>query len=393
METPDKGELSPKLLLDFLSQESAGHELPQGLWHELEQRLGDQIYSEILFILTQMHFEPDKARSHWQEILSHRESLGQILGRDVGLRVALADYFVNVQPIVKNPILVDLNVFLQKEDSALRDELTGLYNRRFFNRVLHHEIERSRRFGGSVSMLMVDVDHFKHFNDSYGHIAGDRALYELAEVLRRTSRVIDHLTRYGGEEFALILPQADRDQAVCAAERHRLAVERHPMLGQDDRNLTISIGAATFPMDASSGHQLLEKADDSLYQAKRRGRNRVCACFPDKRRHPRFPVELGMGLRTAEDMASFIPAHARNISAGGLLGEAAENVPRGRRLEMKLLSSDSHHGLTIRGRCVRAIKDPADDRTYFLGVSFDFDSPEEERALNALIEDYVSTLH
>lgn len=162
---------------------------------------------------------------------------------------------------------------------ALTDPLTGLPNRRHFERVLRAELDRIRRYGGTCAVAMVDVDSFKRYNDSVGHLAGDTALRELAGVMRRELRVNDMVARLGGEEFALIMLSSGRAGARPVVERLRADVEDHPFRHRDLQpmgRLTVSVGLATFPGDGATYEELLKAADDALYRAKREGRNRVC---------------------------------------------------------------------------------------------------------------------
>jgi diguanylate cyclase (GGDEF)-like protein len=176
---------------------------------------------------------------------------------------------------------------------ALTDALTQLPNRRHFEKVLRAELDRVRRYGGRCSLGMVDVDSFKHYNDTVGHLAGDTVLRELAHVMRRELRVHDMVARLGGEEFALIMINAGKDGARPIVERLRADVERHPFRHRDLQphgRLTVSIGLATFPDDGANYEDLLKQADDALYRAKREGRNRVCeagAVGAPRRHHDR----------------------------------------------------------------------------------------------------------
>ena len=373
---------SHQLLLDLLSEESNNRSIPQELWQGLEEQYGENLYSRLLYFLTQLDMPPDEARCHWHEIIGHRDKLTRAIGRDPGLRVALADYFINLHPRVNNPILVEINLFLKKEEFALRDELTGIYNRRFFNRVLQEELERARRFKEEVSLLMVDVDKFKNFNDKYGHPAGDQALVEVARILGVTSRQIDHVTRYGGEEFALILPRSDRKQAAIAAERHRAAMEAHEF-GPKSLRITISLGAATYPVDAADGLQLIEEADQALYRAKRAGRNKVVSSSSEKRRHPRYPLELGLKYRYQENGKTLHDARARNISLGGLLGQTPNMVEEDRLLDVRLANPNGEP-FYMQGRCVRVHHEP-DQSAFYIGVKFENNSSRNEEALKELI--------
>lgn len=163
-------------------------------------------------------------------------------------------------------------------DMALTDPLTGLPNRRHFEEVLRAEIDRVRRYGGRCAVAMVDVDFFKHYNDKLGHLAGDIALRELADVMRRELRLHDMVSRYGGEEFALIMINASTEEALPILERLRLDVQEHPFRHRDIQpvgRLTVSAGLAAFPEDGRTYEELLKSADDALYHAKHGGRNRV----------------------------------------------------------------------------------------------------------------------
>lgn len=163
---------------------------------------------------------------------------------------------------------------------SITDELTGLYNYRFLQQRLDDEIERARRYSRSLSMLMLDTDDFKKFNDTYGHIAGDQALAEIGLVLRSAVREIDIVCRYGGEEFSVVLPETDAEGAFVVAEKVREAVASHSFADADGNRgvrVTVSIGLATFPSSAEDREALLRQADDALYQAKHLGRDRVRA--------------------------------------------------------------------------------------------------------------------
>jgi diguanylate cyclase (GGDEF)-like protein len=161
---------------------------------------------------------------------------------------------------------------------ASTDGLTGVYNHRTFQERLSQEIARADRYSRPLSVLMIDVDHFKVYNDTYGHPQGDIVLQDLARLLQEMSRTSDTVARWGGEEFAIILPETDSVGAQKIGQRLCEQVERYPFPGQElmpGGTLTISIGVATYA-SASRKEVLLQAADTALYTAKREGRNRVC---------------------------------------------------------------------------------------------------------------------
>jgi two-component system cell cycle response regulator len=164
------------------------------------------------------------------------------------------------------------------EKLAQTDGLTELNNYRFFQQRLSIELNRSRRFNRPLSLIMLDLDHFKAYNDIFGHQAGDHALRQLAQLLRRSSRSYDLVARYGGDEFVIILPETAKGVALEVAERIRTAVERfgHEEIRQAlAGQFTVSLGVASFPEDATEPDALIRKADLALYQAKTDGRNRT----------------------------------------------------------------------------------------------------------------------
>jgi diguanylate cyclase (GGDEF)-like protein len=164
------------------------------------------------------------------------------------------------------------------EQLAHTDGLTELYNYRFFQQLLHVELNRAQRFNRALSLVMVDVDDFKAYNDIYGHLAGDRALQQLGALLRRSSRSYDLVARYGGDEFVIILPETSKKLAIEVAERVRLGVAGANLRGSPPgpiSRFTVSLGIATFPEDATEPSALIHQADLALYQAKSAGRNRT----------------------------------------------------------------------------------------------------------------------
>jgi diguanylate cyclase (GGDEF)-like protein len=177
-------------------------------------------------------------------------------------------------------LLASLRQRREFEHMATVDGLTGLRNRRWLDDVFPRQIERCARTGAPLSLLLADVDYFKRFNDRYGHVVGDHALQRVAEVLATSLRPTDLIARFGGEEFAALLPSATTDQAVLAAERVRRTLAGRPVLVENDRDtsveLTLSVGVAQLRA-GDTLQSLVAAADSALYRAKSTGRNRVQA--------------------------------------------------------------------------------------------------------------------
>jgi diguanylate cyclase (GGDEF)-like protein len=171
----------------------------------------------------------------------------------------------------------------QLEELSATDPLTGLYNRRFLEQRIEEELSRSSRQGLELAIMMIDLDHFKDYNDLCGHLAGDKVLQKVAQLLKASAREMDILTRYGGEEFCIILPSTSQKEALLVAERMRKTIEKERFPKEDGLplgHLTISIGIATFPHAGKLAKGLINSADKALYRAKQQGRNRSIVFDP-----------------------------------------------------------------------------------------------------------------
>lgn len=170
-----------------------------------------------------------------------------------------------------------INLYGKLAQLSIHDSLTELYNRRYFTERFMEEFERAKKFKLNISFLMIDIDHFKKINDTYGHLVGDVVLKEIAKLIKENTRDIDFAARYGGEEFSIILPETNKEGAIEAAERICAKVSGQKIRAFDESlAVTVSAGAATFPQNTLYSDVLIEVADKALYKAKISGRNRVC---------------------------------------------------------------------------------------------------------------------
>ena len=242
---------------------------------QLREERGDGFYSDLIFALLGRRYSQLDAHSMWGEIVSHRDVLTGTLGRNPGIVVAALDWLTNCQDDKGEELrLIESGKLEKMQERAVVDGLTGLYDHDTLLTLLEKEVERAKRHTKPLAFLLFDLDGFKQINDEYGHQKGDEVLAKLADIVRETIRTMDIAGRYGGEEFALILPETEVTSASQSAERLRAAIEER---FRQDAQLTISVGIACCPDDGNAVEALVKKADEALYQAKSEGKNRVVA--------------------------------------------------------------------------------------------------------------------
>lgn len=236
---------------------------------------GDDLYVDLLFSLTHQYYPVETAKHLWNKILAHKHELSIILGRNVGINVAALDYLSNISNQIENPAIITKSKMTNIADVALKDGLSGLYDSSTFREKLNIEIKRYKRYGDTVSLIMIDIDDFKKYNDSYGHQNGDRVISIIGGIINKLSRELDICARYGGEEFTIILPQTDIKEASIIANRISSTIAEK---FSSNSRLTVSIGVASCPNDAKTANGLVLKADKALYRSKKNGKNQVTTC-------------------------------------------------------------------------------------------------------------------
>lgn len=214
-----------------------------------------------------------------------------LIAKEAKIGVLVVDNIFSRQPITEEDkenlltlanhaavTIENASLYNQVKELSIRDSLTGLYTHGYFLQRLDEEIKRAARFKDSFSLLIVDVDNFKKYNDIYGHQVGDKIIEFLANLMKQKSRAIDIVGRYGGDEFVILAPRVSQDISVTVAKRlHHLIGQQK--LSLDDKELTfsVSIGISTYPIDGNIKEELIKKADQALYWAKQHGRNRICS--------------------------------------------------------------------------------------------------------------------
>jgi diguanylate cyclase (GGDEF)-like protein len=265
-------------------------------------RGGDDLHGELLYYLTHRRFPPAQSVAIWRGIMKHKRRMSEALHRSVSFRVAALDFLTAKSAILRNVRLIGKPELEGILSFVNRDEVTAVHNRRYFNEVLGQEVHRARRYGKSLSLLILDLDNFKKLNDTRGHPEGDAVLRRVGRLLRDNTRQTDIVCRYGGDEFAVLLPETNGSDAYTLAERIRRAPERPAVPGprgplaegvkgphlrsareeEGGPPITFSIGVATYPTDCEEAEELVAVADQMCLDAKRQGKDRVCMAGGEK---------------------------------------------------------------------------------------------------------------
>lgn len=345
---------------------------------ELAAEHGNSVYKEMFLMMTGKHFGADLSRRYWLGAVNHCRKIFMPEFAARGFRPALMDYLRHFAGEFSDPRIIEADYLYNITRSSITDGLTGLYNQTYFKKILEKTIYNQRRSrDNSFALVFLDLDHFKQYNDRCGHLQGDEALRLCAEIITRNLRDGDIAVRYGGEEFALLLPSLDRHTAYTVAERIRKGIEKQVFPGQellDSGNLTISGGVSLFPDSGNCAEEIIQTADKELYKAKAR-RNCIYSYSDDRRRNSRHPVKSLVEYASFEG-ALYRAALSIDISEHGM-GLGCESIlEEGMMLSLRLTRPywpENIH-LTAKVRQVRR-----QDELVYIGLEF-------EESLNSIDE-------
>lgn len=375
-------------LLGLLDEDASNQEAILQRLDRVRSENGIAVHSALLLILTSLGFEEEEARRHWEAILKHKVLMGERIGRDVGLRVAALDYFVNVNRRSRYPRLIDLRFTDPVEPGAVSDPLTGLPNERMFRMTLQKEVRRSRRYGPGFVVARIDLDDLEAANQRLGSFVVDALLREAAMLIRNKVRDIDLAARLTGGEFGLVLPETDRLGGFVVCDRIRREMEtffRQREAGGRPADITASAGLAKYPEDGTGPEELWTRSGESLYIAKSRGKNTVSVFQPERRHFMRFDMHSrGLQVRAIPDPSppeSASAAGQGGLSKGGLLFESSERFPLGQQLLLDLCEPDGTEAIRVRARVIRMeeLEATGEAPLYEIGVLFHFDWEHEEQ--------------
>src|SRR5438045_9504497 len=265
--------------------EDSYFELLADTLESLDLRARGQFLQRYFRAIAHLDLRESQSVEVWDEMLVRRRELSDLLGRRVSLKTALTDV-LSSSGFLRVPILIEYDELKRLELDAVTDPLTGLHNRRLFAEIFDKELNRARRYGLPLGLVILDLHRFKEVNDKHGHPRGDEVLRTAATTLKRALRTSDSAFRIGGDEFALLLPQTDAEQALALSRRVETVFAE--MLRPLDLTVGVSMdhGVATFPQDGEQAEQLIRVADERLYRLKHANHGKTANGAPGPRAVP-----------------------------------------------------------------------------------------------------------
>jgi diguanylate cyclase (GGDEF)-like protein len=253
------------------SSEESFLDLLVGTLDGLEDAVRASFLRQFFRTLAQIDLSETQSTDFWKAILQRRRELSEGAAKPVSLRAILVDVLTSAN-FLRVPVLMEYDEFKKLQINAATDALTGLYNRRLFDEYCDKELNRAKRYGHQLAVVILDLRKLKEVNDRHGHLRGDQILQLATATLRRTLRSSDFAFRIGGDEFALLLPQSDPEQAttLCRRVRSQYEAEVHPLKLEID--VTLDFGVAVYPEDGEKKNDLVAVADKRLYELKGEGR-------------------------------------------------------------------------------------------------------------------------
>jgi diguanylate cyclase (GGDEF)-like protein len=332
---------------------------------------GPQVLTAVFKLLAGIDIPQEKCPAHWEKTQHHRQKIAELLGRNVDITTALCDYLQTATRFLSHPRLIEAIHYENFVHETIHDKLTGLFNRPYFDEAYSQQVSLAKRYHDDFTVLFLDIDNFKDINDSHGHLAGDEALRQIAEVISQVKRDSDIAARFGGEEFVLLLTHTDNVSAFVFAERLRKQVEKLEIRFHDQvLKLTVSGGIASFPFNSQDPGQLLQMADSAVYLAKGAGKNMICHFKEEKRRYLRVKIHQPVLAKELDfHNSTTFNGISKDICIGGILFENDESLPLGALIKVKVPVADDVPVILI-GTVVRVEK--FENGKYDIGMTTSF---------------------
>jgi len=319
-----------------------------------------EVYRNYFYLLTHLEFEEADAVRHWDEFKAYHARFEADLGYSIDTRITTLSYFINENKQLISPKIIEMKVFQRTQDKVILDELTSLYNYRHFRERIKTETQAAMERETMLSLVIIDIDDFKHINDDYGHLAGDGILRQISTLMKIEFSNRGDAFRYGGEEFAVLVPRSSKQEVYDIANRLCERIASHAFVNENsatrhELSVTASLGIAVYPHDCDSSDTLIGNADKALYNAKGTGKNIVCLYSENQRRAKRPNISIHGELSSFK--TSSVSIQTLNVSKGGIRFFCEEKLSRNSVVELKLDLEKSKDAVTVLCRIVNRSPD------------------------------------
>jgi diguanylate cyclase (GGDEF)-like protein len=355
-EKPDNDQPQPGLNEIFETPHMKVNVVDETLLSLAKARPDMEVYRNYFYLLTHLEFEEADAVRHWDEFKQYHAKFEKDLGYSIDTRITTLGYFINKNKLLKSPKIIEMKVFQSTQDKVILDELTSLYNYRHFRQRIKAEMQSAVDREEMLSLIIVDIDGFKHINDGYGHLAGDGILRQIATFIKAEISNQGETFRYGGEEFAVIVPRAGKQGVYDIANKLCEEIAAHAFVNENSAPrhqipVTASLGVAAYPQDCDDSDMLVGNADKALYNAKGSGKNIVCLYSENQRRTKRLDSSVRGELTSFR--ASTVNIRTLNVSKGGVRFFCEKELARDSVVELKLdLAKNKKDAVTVLCRII-----------------------------------------
>ena len=345
-----------------------------------------EVYRNYFYLLAHLEFHEADAFKHWEEFKGYHVKFEEDLGRPIDTRVTTLSYFINENKQLENPKIIEMKVFQRTQEKVILDDLTSLFNFRYFKQRIQSEMEGAVHRGEELSLLILDIDNFKHVNDAYGHLTGDGILRQIGQLIQVETSAYGLAFRYGGEEFAVIGPRLGKQEAHDAANRLCEKISEHEFVNENSTprhkiSVTASLGVATYPQDCDDSQLLIGNADKALYNAKGSGKNIVCLFSENQRRFKRLSASIRGELSNFSNSTTSI--RTLNVSKGGIRFICGDDLPREAIVKVKLEVEAQKEPVTL---LCRIINKDSDVDSFVYGTEIASISTRDRTRFNRLVD-------
>ena len=351
-----------------------------------EAREDLEVYRNYFYLLAHLEFEEADAVRHWEEFKKYHLKFEETLGYPIDTRVSTLSYFINENKQLENPRIIEMKVFQRTQEKVIQDDLTSLFNFRYFKQRIQAEMEGAAHRGEELSLLIIDIDDFKHINDDYGHLTGDGILRQIGQLIQLETSAHGSAFRYGGEEFAVIAPRLGKQDAYDVANRLCERISEHEFVNENSTprqkmSVTASIGVATYPQDCDDSQLLIGNADKALYNAKGSGKNIACLFSENQRRFKRLSASIKGEL--ANFAKSTTSIRTLNVSKGGIRFICGDDLPREAIVKVRLEVPPEREPVTL---LCRIINKNSDVDSFVYGTEIASISTRDRSRFNRLVD-------